>query len=79
MNAQRVELAAGLPILLHAAAAANAVYERLSTSGHPSLMRCTLNQQFVGYSGARVKGVPDETLKQSAWAEAAYALMVVGY
>ncbi len=64
-----------MPILLHAVAAADAVYERLSTSTHPSLMVCTLNQRFVGYAGDQVEGVSDETLKPRAWAEAAYAMM----
>ncbi len=65
-----------LPHLLHAVAVAQVSYERLSTRDHPSLMRCTMDKEFVGYAGDRLEGIPDETLNPRAWAEAAHAMMV---
>ncbi len=46
------------------------VFERLSTTLHPSLMRCTLDKRYVGYGGSTKANVSDEMLKLAARVDA---------
>ncbi len=75
------EIVSHLPLRMHQISLSDISYERLSTSAHPSLMRCILTipgekVPYVGYSGSSGPDVSDDSLKPRAWAEAAHAAIM---